>query len=311
MAFHIKQFYQDLDAHYDQRNNAETEKFLLRCKQEAFEEGKAPIVRPTCPSCEPDILPNYDFISVCNELACFYRGLSRFQESLDTFSEAQKELESLYQTETLEYGTVLLNKAGTYRYMGDLKNARAHFERAESILSRLPSAPAPVLAGLYNNIGLVWLDEKDPGTALSWFARALPIVDADPELIVEQGTTRNNIANADLMLGRKEDARLALDQSIEILSQLDCGRNPHYPASLNSRGAIRYQEGDYAGALKDFLAALDKTRDVYGENIEYAAGCSNCALVFDALGQKEKADQMRTLADRIRSRIRLERDAKN
>ena len=46
---------------------------------------------------------------------------------------------------------------------------------------------------------------------------------------------------------------------------------------------------DFLFALEDFLEALEKTRLVYGENAEYAYGCSNCAAACEKLGRMEEA----------------------
>lgn len=303
MIFDLKKFYQELDEHYAAHDNEATERFLKSSRSRAYQEGLADPIPTGCPSCAPPLEPNMPYVSVCNEMACFYRGLSRFQDSLDCFTLAQEELETLYLQNTPEYATILLNKAGTYRYMGDLDNALDHFSRSARILSTDNKGKPDVLAGLYNNIGLVWLDKKDPKKALSYFQKALPLVSADENLIVEQGTTWNNLAAAYNALGRREEADEAIQNSVSILSGLDCGVNPHYPAALNTRGTFAYQAGNYKQALCDFTEALEKTRLVYGENIEYAYACGNCAAVCSQMGRKEDADRWTRECQAVRDRL--------
>ena len=84
---------------------------------------------------------------------------------------------------------------------------------------------------------------------------------------------------------------------MEILSRLDGGLNAHYPAALNTRGALLYRTGDYAGALSDFALAAEKTEIIYGRNVEYGAACANCAAACRALGRADEADAWQARAD--------------
>ena len=303
MGFDLQRFYQELDEYYAAHNNENTEKFLLKSRQQVCDSGQIYPINMGCPSCIPKLEPNYEYISVCNEIACFYRGISKFEESLENFLLAQRELESLYQKDTLEYATILLNKAGTYRYMGKLEAALENFRLSEEILERIKEVQPQVLAGLYNNMGLVYLDMSVPQKAEFYFQKALPLVDKNQERIVEQGTTRNNLAVAFQALGKMEDAVNAMNEAVEILSKLDHGENPHYPAALNTRGTFLYHVGKIEEALKDFEGALTKTRLIYGENIEYAFGCDNCAAALRKIGKNKAAEQYEKLAYDIRRRL--------
>ena len=110
MAFDLNRFYRQLDEHYAAHDNTATEQFFKDSRQKAYQDGLADPLPAGCPSCAPPIKPNMAYVSVCNEMACFYRGLSRFQDSLDAFAQAQEELESLCLQNTAEYATILLNK---------------------------------------------------------------------------------------------------------------------------------------------------------------------------------------------------------
>ena len=306
MAFDLNQFYRELDEHYAAHDNAATEAFLRKARSRAYQEGLTSPLPQGCPSCAPPLEPNMEYVSVCNELACFYRGLSRFQESLDTFGLAQEELESLYLQNTPEYATILLNKAGTCRYMGDLDQALAYFSQAERILDLDRKGKPEVMAGLYNNIGLLYLDKKETEKALTYFQKALPLVLASPNMIVEQGTTWNNLAVTFDTLDRREDADEAIHHAVQILSSLDGGVNPHYPAALNTRGTFAFRAGRYQDALTDFTEALEKTRLIYGENIEYAYACSNCASACEKLGLAEQSRSWMEQSEAIRSRLGMQ-----
>jgi len=303
MSFDLQGFYRQLDESYAALDRNATEAFLLASREKAFESQQPELLRDGCPACAPQVAPNGALIAVCNELACFYRGLSRWEESLEAFGQAQEELEQYYQNDTVQYATILLNKAGTYRYMNKPQKALELFEQAEKILSQCENVPLGILAGLYNNTGLALLDLKRPQDALERFQNALPLISGNAQSIVEQGSTWNNIAAAHRSLGNFHLAIDAMDRSIAILEKLDCGRNPHYPAALNTRGICHYQQGCYEAALADFTAALEITALVYGENIEYAYGCDNCSAACQKMGRLEDARSWQKKSNTIRERL--------
>ena len=295
--FDLKQFYQELDRHYAAHDNAATEQFLSASREKARLAGAPLPFNDSCPSCVPPIEPNMDYICVLNEQACFYRGLSRFEECLEAFSAAQEELEQLYRTDTREYGVLLLNKAGAYRYMGDTEQALAHFRKAQRILEAHADTPVGTLAGLYNNIGLLSLDLHQDEEAERCFHRALDLLRQTQAHQVELATTYNNIAFLISARGQYAEAAETIQAALEILSRLDDGLNAHYPAALNTRGALLYRTGEYAGALSDFALAAEKTEIIYGKNVEYASACANCAAACRALGRQAEADVWQARAD--------------
>lgn len=306
MAFDLKQFYDQLDAYYAKQDLEQTEAFLKEQQEKAYEKGNWIPQNEGCPSCVPEMEPNMDYVAVCNETACFYRGLSRWEESLEAFSLAQKELDSLYRNHTADYATLLLNKAGTYRYMGKLNEALDTFRQADRIYANLEHTDPGVLAGLYNNIGLVYLDRKQPREAADYFKQAMEKLNQCEDCEVERGTTWNNLAVAMDQQKNREEADAAVEEAVAILSNLDGGRNPHYPMALNTRGFFAFRNGQYELALADFKEALGKIRAVYGENAEYAAGCGNCAVACRKLGREDEAGMWEWKMKQVEEKLRLE-----
>ena len=98
MSYDIARFYRQLDERYDAHDNAATELFLREEREKAWREGATLPANEGCPSCVPAIEPDLAFVSVCNEQGCFYRGLGRFDASLEAFRAALDELESKWAT---------------------------------------------------------------------------------------------------------------------------------------------------------------------------------------------------------------------
>ena len=69
-------------------------------------------------------------IAANNELGSFYRGSSRFEESVAAFRAAAELTACEMGKESLEYATVLNNLAGTFRLMGRQEDALSLFRQA-------------------------------------------------------------------------------------------------------------------------------------------------------------------------------------
>lgn len=80
--FDLTDFYKRLDGFYDAHDLIAIEQFLKDSREKAQAAGAPLPFNDSCPSCAPAVEPNMDYICVCNEQACFYRGLSRFEECL-------------------------------------------------------------------------------------------------------------------------------------------------------------------------------------------------------------------------------------
>lgn len=305
MAFDPQAFYPALDAVYASGDNAAVEAFLLEQLRLARLDGGNLPNNEGCPSCLPEITVNAGLVSVCNELGCFYRGLSRWKEALAAFDEAQEEMERLYAADTAQYGVMLLNKAGVYRYMGDMDRAMETFGRARTVLERHPETPGATMAGLYNNIGLVHLDRAEPGDAEALFELAMSCLGDPGEHLTEFATTCSNLAVAHAQQNRYEEAVRDMEMAVTVLSAMDDGHNAHYPAVLNTRGMLLYRSGRPEEALADFILAAGKTALIYGENVEYANACGNCAACCQKLGREEEAaawlDKEKTVLRRLRA----------
>lgn len=290
-----RSFYEELDALYSRNDNPAVEKYLLDCLNRVEEQQHAAL-SCSCSCCAPEPEADMDLVIVCNELACFYRGQSRYGESLDAFRRAKRELELFHRENSPDYATVILNMAGAYRMMGEPEKALEVFENAGSILAASGCTDSYVLASLCNNKALVYQELRRYEEAVEQMKQALALLEDKPEHAEERGTTCNNLAIALADLGRQSEADEYITRGTELLAAQDGGSNPHYPAALNTRGVFRYSSGDFAGALADFQEALEKLERIYGKNGDYISCCANCSAVCAILGDRDGADRYDRLA---------------
>ena len=100
-------------------------------------------------------------VFVLNELACFYRDTGKLNKSIEMFQKAELEMHGTSIIKTLNYVKVIINKAGTYRIMGEYEKALVEFNKAERVLNKIGSKDYHFLASLYKDIALVYHDLKD------------------------------------------------------------------------------------------------------------------------------------------------------
>lgn len=299
MSFDLNHFYAQLDGFFAKRDNELVERYL----RSALEEAKMDGVAQTLDSADGNRKANLAYVAVCNELASFLRGLSRFNESLAVYDAAKEELRSHGQEQSAHYATVLLNEAGCWRYMQKPHKALELFLQAAEIFSLAPEKHPQLLAGLYNNIALVYLDLQQADKARTYLQQALEICKKIPDMRQELGITWNNLANACYALGQKEEAFYAANQAIQILGALSDGQDAHYPAALHTRGMLQFSEGNVIQALEDFQQSLTKTRQVFGENVDYMITCSNCALCCRKLGRDQEAQKWEDKYQALKARL--------
>jgi tetratricopeptide (TPR) repeat protein len=314
MAFDSAAFYSDLDRYFSQHDNEATEKFLLEtlesiensmlitpgggccCDDEAACEG------PTEEEIKWAVERSQGMIAVLNELACFYRGLSRLDESMNAFNRVKEEMEFCGLGESEGYAVVLINLAGTYRLMGKYDEALQAYETSKKLLLKNENSNPYNFASLYNNLGLVYQDLKDYAKAAQALETALDYLPKTRDNWAELATNYSILAMAYYSSGDMPKAKQRLDEALAIFKELDDGKNPHYAGALNTKAVFLFKEGKYQEAAEAFETAIEITKLVYGENREYITGCRNCSLAYKKAENSEKAAYYQELADRAESK---------
>ena len=319
-SFNSQDFYQRLDEMYTTYDNDEIEKFLLESLDNI---ENAVIIDGRCCRCLPGgggvdeaaleeeemmfaINRSHGIICVLNELACFYRGLSRWDESLAAFERVKSAMEEASLTETDSYAVVLLNMAGALRLLGQRDKAMAYFEKSEAILTKNATADAYTMGSLYNSIGLLYQDEKQFSAAAEYFGKALTYTARIADSAADVATGLGNVAIAYFSAGDLQNAAEAIDRSLSIFEELDGGMNPKYAGSLNTKAYICFHSGELEKAADYFRLAAEKTEKIFGRNADFVKACRNGAIVYEKLERPEKAAELTALADEAEKNLRKE-----
>lgn len=281
MSWSAERFYQELDQQYS-KGLEQVERFLLESRDTADAAGLA---------------------AVHNEMGSFYRGTSRYEESLSAFQEAGEEILRRVGPDSVEYATLLNNMAGTYRLMGRPEEAVELFSRAIEIYRSQRAESGYAFVSVLNNIALAYQDMGRISEAIAHLEWALEGLRRMPEHLHEEAVTYHNLTALYHRAGQKEDARRCLEMALQCFEECGGGEDPHYAAALNSLAGVLYGEGDYDRAVETYRKAAEYTKRWFGENVEYAVTYQNMSWVCQAKGETGMACRCLVEAERVFSNL--------
>ena len=275
---HMNEFYEKLDELYGTGNLAAVEQFILGAVDETGEHSPARA-------------------GLYNELAGFYRGVSRYAESADMFMRSLGIFESAGMGATRQYATTLINLAGLYRLTGDADKAIELFKDAIKRLENAGDGDDYAYASVLNNLALAYQSKGESTQALEYANKSLEIMRARGGNEREIASSLNNLASIRLQLGETDTADKLISEALEIYGGMT-EPDAHYAAALTTKAVLMCRKGDYRGSLDGFRRALELTRRFFGENIEFAICRRNISMVYELSG--DIASAITELYDAIR-----------
>jgi len=283
----MSNFFDELDRFYDAGDLDAVEAFILDAIVDS-----------------PDNSPEQ--AGFLNELAGFYRGVSRYEESERAFLESLEIFEESGMEATAQYATVLLNLAGLYRVSGEADKSIELFYSAMKKLEAAGGKDSYAYISVLNNLALAWQEKGELDRALEYAQAALDLLRAaesdTAEYDHEIAASLNNIASIRLKLGEIEAADALVSESLSIYDAMP-EPDVHHAAALTTKAVVRFRSGDISGALEGFKQGLELTRRFFGENIEFAVCRRNIADVYERLGKIPEAIEELNDADRVASGI--------
>lgn len=231
-----------------------------------------------------------DLIVASNELGSFLRGAGRFDEALECFNTAQETMELIGQSASRQYIVLLLNKAGTYRFMKDFNAALELYLDIRSKLDEAGRSSTKEYATLLNNLSLLHYDRGEFEDSLQLAQGAAKILDIIGTDDTELAITYQNIANLYLARSDVKRARKFAEDALSIYEGFGYSSG-HYAAVLNTLASIDFCEGSYEEALCNFQKAVIQTEKDFGRNQDYAEGLLNISRAYAAMGDAEHADE--------------------
>lgn len=256
----IQNILQQVDAYFEENRGIEAEKLLLESAEQAVREQ------------EDNVL-----LQLLNELLGYYRETSQRENSFRVAERAIDLAERMGLEGTMPYATTLLNAATAYRAGGRLQDALDCYLEVQELYDKLLSPDDMYMAGLQNNLSLLYQELGEFEKAKKCQLKALGIVEKQ-NAVYEQAVTCTNLAATCAQLGEQEAFHRYALRAVDIFEKQEV-MDSHYAAALSTVGLYHLQQKEYRNALSYYNRALEIVERCVGRNeayyrlLEYASAC--------------------------------------
>ncbi len=246
----IQNILNQVDTLFEENKGEEAEKLLQKSVAQAVEEQD-----------------DNSILQLLNELIGYYRETSQTKNSFQMAAQAIAQAKRMGLEGTVPYATTLLNAANAYRAGGRLQESLEAYSEVQEIYDRQLPKDHLFVAGLQNNISLLYQEKKEYRKAKECLLKALAIVEAK-DAFYEVGVTCANLASTCVELGELDEAWRYASASMETFQKLG-EMDSHYAAALAAMGACHYEKAEYEKAADCYRHAMDLVEKGIGQNAAY------------------------------------------
>lgn len=246
----VNQILKQVDAYFEENKGEEAERLLCRSLENAEAEDDKGAQ-----------------LQLLNELVGYYREVSRREEIFRTADRAIALAKEMGLENTIPYATTLLNAATGYRAGGKLQESLGYYQQVQELYDRLLEPDHMLMAGLRNNMSLLYQELGDYRAAKERQLEALAIVEKN-NAAYEAAVTCANLAGTCMQLGEREEAYEYARKSVQLFQALHV-EDSHYAAALATLGAYHYSAGEFGKALEYYRQALETVERNLGRNEYY------------------------------------------
>jgi len=235
-------------------------------------------------------------LTALNELIGYYRQTSEKDKLLSVINDSLSILEEAGETGTLRYATVALNVANAYRSLSQLDMAKKYYEITDSIYKNQIEKGCLLsddlrVAGLYNNMSLMYQELSDYETAEKFLKDALNIV-VLAKAGFETAVTYANLANTAVLAKAYKRAREYAYTAIRLFKARAL-KDAHYAASLSALATCYFEEKNYFQARAIFTEAAGIVESTIGKNSQYNRLCESIDRCNEMIEGDEGMSQMK------------------
>lgn len=237
-----------------------------------------------------------------NEQIGYYRSIGQYDKMMEIAEELERLVVQLGVEESVEGATTYVNVATAYRANHDSIRALEFYKKAKEIYD-LYGIQDERLASLYNNQSMAYQDLDRNKEAVECLEHALSIMECMENGESEIATTCVNLATVYFQMESYDEGRTYLMRAIRLF---ESGKEPdaHYSGALALLGQSYYLEKNYEKSIEAYTKAIGEILEYFGKNESYAITCENCAMVLDAIDQREAAERLRKEAKSVREQRR-------
>ena len=277
----VQKILKELDALYAAGDREKTETFLTETVRKAEEED----------DWQTQIVLN-------NEMMGLYRELGQIRDAVRIFGRTKAIFDEKNMIGTVPYASTLQNAANAYRVGGFPAEAIKLFEEALEIYKAYLDDGDFRIAGLYNNLSLLYLEQGAAWKAKEYSEEALKIIEKLAGTEIEQATNHVNLANLYCQTGDLANAKKHLDDAAALFATEE-NEDPHYSSLLSAWGQVYIAEEKYAEAERSFRDARAEVSRYFGKNRAYASITKNLALALERQGKLAEAKEQMELAEQV------------
>lgn len=211
-------------------------------------------------------------LSLLNEQIGYARDTDRKEVAFESISKLQSLLTTMDIQGTMAYGNSMLNIANCCRKFGHYEEALTAFLETESTYKSNLKETDYAFAGLYNNWSLLALAQHDNPKAIELIRRSIAIIDLYPQAVINQATSRinlavvlNNLSKEEKNPSLHEEAYAVLETSISLFKKTD-DQDYHYAGALSALADMKMEDQLYAEAAGHYDQAIRILKIYVGDN---------------------------------------------
>lgn len=223
-------------------------------------------------------------LAIYNELISFHMTMGEHEKALYFCRQIMRLADKMDMTDTVLYGTTLMNVAKANCASGNLLEALAYYRKVKDIYDGQISPYDVKFAVYYNNLAQVYQELGDYDRAVTALEDALRIIERHENAGHEIVTTYANLGESLLRAGRLEEAGDRLRDAVRRY-QLKSEHGEHYSAALAALAEVYYRQGNLTDAQKFYELAAAELYDAYGDSDAYRVILNNLATVRAKLQQ--------------------------
>ena len=197
-----------------------------------------------------------------NELVGHYRKTGQKEPAMESAEKALALLRELDMEDTITAGTTYVNIATACGAFGDHERAIRLFEKARIAYESSSQTGAQLLGGLYNNMGLAYMDTGQYGQAHDCYAKALETMSRADHGELESAITLLNMADTlsleKGLIKAQDEINDYMERAMAFLNTESLPRNGYYAfvAERCAPGFYCYGFDEYGAELEERAKAI-------------------------------------------------------
>ncbi len=261
----MQKILEQVDRYFEENKGEEAENLMQQAAAQAVQEGD-----------------HSSLLQLLNELLGYYRETGQEENALTMAGQAIAQAERMGLQGTIPYATTLLNVASAYRVFGRLEESMGYYLQVQTLYHELLEPDSMFMAGLKNNMALLYQEMGDFAQAKRSLQEALSIVERK-DAAYETGVSCANLASTCIQLEELEEARGYALRSMEVFRRANVMDN-HYAAAQSAMGAYFFRKGDFGQAAEYYGQALATVEKCVGRNGFYDRLQENLQACRRAMG---------------------------